>query len=430
MVNNSEFLYGKLYIEKKSLQEWMILSVLILPFIFATLTEIFRIPSFITFSLDLLLAVLCGIVFSKRYVYLKRTVKPIMTLVFAFLIYTLVIYCFNFQSPFYYLWGMRNNFRFYVAFFVFVIYLTEKTANKLLGLLDVVFWINFAVSLFQFFFLDIRRDHLGGLFGTVGGTNGYTLIFFCIIISRSLLMAFSGQEKTYICAFKIIASLLIAAMAEMKFYYIAFILILILAAFLTSFSKRKLILIIVSILGIAIGTALLSFWFDEFKNFLSLEAIIESATKENYSSNKDVNRWSAIFTLSRDYVTDMLHRLFGLGLGNCDTSSLDIFNSAFYQENHSLHYTWFASAMWFLETGFVGMVFYFSFFIICFLVALRGKRSAENKLFFQLTMIMSILCCIIAFYNSALRIEAGYMAYFVLALAFIGTKESKETNLP
>ena len=421
--------YGKLYIEKKSAQEWMVFLIIILPFIFAPLTEVFGLPGFISFSLDLLLVCLCGIMLAGRYFSVKKNIRPLVILVSAFFVYTFIVYGFNFQSPFYYLWGLRNNFRFYIAFFVFTVYIREEAAISFLKLFDILFWVNFAASLIQFFFLGVNQDNLGGIFGVGGGTNGYTLLFFCIVISKSLLDTFNGQGKAYSCILKIVASIVIAAMAEMKFYYIAFILILIITAFLTRFSKKKLVLILLSIVGVFAGVALLSFLFDEFESFVSLDSILEIATKENYSSQKDVNRLSAIFTLAKDYVTTLPERLFGMGLGNCDTSELSIFNSHFYQTHSYLHYTWFSSAMLFLETGLIGIALYISFFVICILFARKKLREqAGNKLFCQLAIVIAVMCCVIMVYNSSLRIEAGYMAYLVLALPFIADTASQRTK--
>ena len=416
---------GKLYIEKKTPHEWLVFLLFILPFTFGTLTGIFHIPDAIKFSLDVILVFLSIIVFHNRFMLVKKDLKPLIISVLVFLTYTALTYCFNYQSPFYFIWGARNTFRFYVAFFIFSIFTSEEWAEKLFKLLDIVFWINFFVSIIQFVLLGVKQDYLGGIFGTMGGTNGYTLIFLCIIVSRSLLLTFNAQEKTLICVLKITASLLVAAMAEMKFYYIAFIIILAITSVLTKISRKKIILLIISIIGILLGSVLLSVLFDEFENFISLKNIWDAATKENYASQKDINRLSAIITLSKNYVTTIHEQLFGLGLGNCDTSSISIFNSKFYQTHSFLHYTWFSSAMLFLENGIFGLIMYFSFFFICGFSAFKKIREKTGNLIFcQMAIVMAVMCCIFTVYNSSLRIDSAYMAYFVLALPFMSSVSS------
>ena len=44
-------------------------------------------------------------------------------------------------------------------------------------------------------------------------------------------------------------------------------------------------------------------------------------------------------------------------------------------------------------------------------------------------MIMSIVCFILTFYNSSLRMETGYIAFFVLALPFVDSKINEPQEL-
>lgn len=412
----------QLHIKKRSLQEWMALLVFVLPFTFGLLTELLKIPEIVRFSLEFLLLCLCVLCIRNRYIFIDKNIKPLVYIVVTYVLYTLIAYLFNFQSIFYYIWGCRSTFVYYIAFFSFIAYISEEDANNCLKFLDVVFWINFVVSLIQFYAYGIRQDYLGGIFGVGGSTNAYTLAFLCIIVSKSLLSAFNGEEKVLPCVLKCIAALVVAAMAEMKFFYVAFIVILILASILTKFSVRKLWLIILSIIGIFIGSLFLTSLFG-FEGFLSWENLVEFATKENYSSTRDLNRFSAIFTLSKTILTQGSQRWFGMGLGNCDTSDVELFHSIFHQTHSYLHYEWFASVMVFLETGIVGLVIFLSFFVACFVFSYKQfKNNNTNKLFNQLAMIMAILCVIISFYNSALRIYSAYMIYFVLALPYITAK--------
>lgn len=409
----------KLHIRKRNFREWLLLLMLLLPFMFAFFTEIVRLPLLIRYSMDAILFVLVFLMLRDKKIIVSSSIKPLMILVLIFFLYTLFTYLFNYQSVFYYIWGLRNTFSFYVAFFIFAVYLSQEEATLWLKILDVLFWIHFVLAIFQFSFLGVRQDYLGGLFGTTIGTNGYSIVFLCIVITKSLLCNFNGTEKPFVCILKCLAALTFAAMAEMKFFYIAFILMLILASVFTKFSKRKFVMIVVGIIGVAIGSVVLTGLFG-FEGFMSWESIWEFATKENYSSEDDLNRFSAIFTLSKTIVTEPAQRLFGLGLGNCDTSRVAIFNTPFFQQYQYLHYDWFSSVMMFLETGIIGLVLYISFFVTSAVLSHKQlKKANSNKLFCQLAFIMSILCVIISFYNSSLKIYCAYMVYFVLSLPFI-----------
>ena len=410
---------GLFQIQKRGFQEWMVLIIALWPFLMNILLAIPSVPNTVKYIADGVLVLFALKVFAGKKLRIRRAIFPFVFLIGTFLIYTLLIYVFQFQSPFYYLWGIRNNFRSYIAFFIFVELTSQKEANNWYNLLDKLFWINFVLSLFQFFFMGIRQDYLGGVFGIKGATNGYTQIFMYIVVAKSLLCYQEKKEKAGMCLAKCTAALLIAAMAELKFFFVVMVLLLVMTSLLTHFNWKKVGAYFSIGIAIAISISLLENWFG-FEDFFSVENLWRLATQENYSSGQDLNRLSAIGTLSKTIVTKPLERLFGLGLGNCDTSSFAICNTPFFRRYSFLHYIWFSAPMMFLETGYIGLLMYLGFFVLCFFQARKRKEEGTgNKLFCQMAMIMSVLCCIYAFYNSALRIEAAYMIYFVLALPFI-----------
>lgn len=416
--------HNSLRIKNRSILQWMVFVISLWPFLLKPLGGLPGVLGYSRYIADGVLLCMFLVALFQTNIKIRRSILSHVLLIITFFAYVLLVYLFRFQSPFFFLWGFRNNFRFYLAFFAFIFLLTESDVDRWFEILDMLFWINAVLSIVQFSFLGIRQDYLGGIFGIGGGSNGYTLLFFCIVIGRSLLATFSGQEELSSCAWKCISSLLIAAMAEMKFYFVVFIILIGMASFLTRFSVKKLLLILVGAVAVIWGTTLVVTWFG-FDDFLAIEQIIEQATKENYSSANDLNRLSAIPTLSRTVLTTPIEQLFGLGLGNCDTSAFAICNTPFYQRYSYLHYTWFSAAMLFLEIGYVGLFAYFLFFILCFRYAFRQIKSGSgNQLNCQLAVMISILCCIITFYNSALRIEAGYLVYYVLAIPFIKSDES------
>ncbi len=414
---------GKIYIRKRTTQEWLVFLLFWLPFMFAFSTEILGLPDFLRFVQDGIIIFLCFVLALKGQFSLHTKAKPLLIFIAIFFTYALITYLINYQSPFYFIWGVRNNFRFYLSFLIFIMYVTPDDAFSWLKILDTLYWVNFFVSLIQFFFLDVRQDYLGGIFGSVGRTNAYTLIFFCIVISKSLLSAFNGTEKTFYCILKCIASLVIAAMAEMKLYYFIFIFIFIVSSLFTKFSIKKVVLLIVGVAGVLLSSVLLTMLFG-FEDFLSFDNLWEYATKANYSSANDLNRFSAIATLSKEFMHNPISTLFGLGLGNCDLSDLAIFNTPFYQNYGYLHYTWFTAPMVFIEMGTVGLILYFFFFIFCLIYSIvQLKKGRGYQLFNQLAIVLAPICIIISFYNSSLRIESAYMLYFMLSLPFLVHEE-------
>lgn len=392
------------------------------------LTGLPFVPSVLKYGADVLLIalVLCSI--KKGRLSIRRNTKPLFILVVLLFGYAILLHSLQFQSAFYFLWGCRNLFRFYIAFFAYANLMRWESIEKWFACVDIIFWINVALSIIQFVFLGVRQDNLGGVFGISGGVNGYTIPLLCIVVVRHICLAFDLRESIWKCIMVCVASLLVAAMAELKFFFVVFVFSLVVAAVLSKFSFKKVALLIIAVLAAFACAQVLVYWFG-FKEFLTIEGIVEIATRVSYSNSSanDVNRLSAISTLNRVILKSPLQRVCGLGLGNCDVSNFAIFNTPFGVRYSYLHYTWFAAPMVYLEMGYVGLTLYILFFVICFCLSYRAFRQKRgNRLYCQMAIIMSISCCMLAFYNASLRYEVAYIIYFVLALPFI--RQSAEEN--
>lgn len=406
---------------KKPKQSELLIDILLwVPVLNALLTELMGFPRGILYTCDV--AWVCLLVLRM---FQKRQSSPalmrILIWVTIFLVYTAMIYSIQYQSVLFYLWGMRNTFRYYAVFGAVAYFWQEQHIQKFYQLLDKLFWINFVVSLIQFLFMGVDGDRLGGIFGTVTGVNGYTVLFLAISICKSCIFCFWGKESSATCTAKCAASILLAAMAELKFYFAAFVAILCMCAVVTRFSWRKLLLMLAAALSVMMGSVLLVQFFGGDQNWLSLKWLYSiSASDMGYTSSGDLNRLNAIPRINELWLRTDWQQLFGLGLGNCDASSVAFLNSPFYQTYSDLHYTWISYAMIYLETGWIGLIFYWGFFALIYFETRRIERKSQGmaKLYCQVGRIMAVMCVAISVYNSSLRMESGYMAYFVMAIPF------------
>lgn len=419
---------GKLNIKKQPIIKYLAYFIFIMPFVMTFLIDIVRVPSFIKYTIDAVWLMSIALLFLRRKVVLDKNIIPFILFIIGFFCYALFIYVTNFQSVFYFLWGFRNNFRFYFAFLVFCMVFTDEDVDFCFKFMDVLFWINVVVTLFQFFVLGLKQDYLGGVFGVEKGCNGYSIAFFSIILSKSILQFMSKKESAISCFSKCIVVIVLSAMAELKFFFVIFAGILLLSTMLTSFSWRKFILILLSAFLFSVATTILTDLFGA-GNDLSVKSIVSYVTKSNYSSENDLSRFTALSTLSNKIMNNNFERLFGFGLGNCDTSAFAICNTPFFETYSYLHYHWFSSALLFLETGYVGLAIYFLFFVMCFVFAFNHrKKEGYNTLCCQMTMIMSVICIALTFYNGSLRFEVAYMIYFVLSLPLINSRMIKSNS--
>ena len=234
-------------------------------------------------------------------------------------------------------------------------------------------------------------------------------------------------------------SLAIAAMAEIKFFFVEFILVVCLAVLITKFTWRKFWIMLGGLSAVALCAALLGVIFPQSDGFLSLDFFYKIATdNKGYTSSGDLNRLTAIPRINELWLTNWSQRIFGLGLGNCDTSSFAIVNTPFFEQWGHMHYTWMSYAIMYLECGWVGLIFYFGFFVLVYLQIQKIEKYSDVivKSYCRVAKIMTVLCPLLAVYNSSLRFESAYMAYFVLAIPFAyarsgqtkGTQTKKREN--
>lgn len=401
--------------------EWLIIFMLVMPFLISFLTELLPFPSAVKYTIDLgwLLLVLFMVRSGMRLP--NRYSQHLLIVVLAFFAFTVVGFLLGYQSVLYYVWGFRNNARFFVFFFACILFLNSESVDPLLQLMDTLFVINFFITLYQFFILDISQDYLGGIFGVESGCNGYTNIFLLIVITRSVLRYLNYAESTKSCLMKCAMALLITALAELKIFLVEFVLIIFLAMLVTKHSQRKLLLICAACIGLVLSMQLLVTVFPYWAGKLNLAEMWEEiASDEGYTDAGDLNRMTAVPDAMAMFLHTLPQKLFGLGLGNCDTSSFSFLNTPFYEENSWLHYSWFSSSFLVLETGLVGLVLYVLFFLLIFFAVRNLEHSGKGHIeYCQLASILSLICLVLIIYNISLRTEAGYMMFFMLALPFI-----------
>ncbi len=423
----------KTHLRKFNQPELLIAVIILLPFCFGTLIGLLRLPNAIKYILDVawifLLMLIIGTLIKRKMAF-SSSVFLVCLWPICFFLYAVISYVFNYQAIVYFLWGFRNNFRFYVAFAAFVVFLRREDIKYYLRLFDILFWLNSAVCLFQYFVLGKYQDYLGGLFGVELGSNGNLNVFLVIAIIKTSVCYLNKRESFLSFLAKSGVSLIIAALSELKFFFIEFAVIFLLALLVARFSFRKLLFIVVGIIAIPLGIQLLKNLFPEFTDFYSIQAIIDSVTLRGYSTAESLNRLTAIPVISARFLTTAIAQAIGMGLGNCDTAAYEFLNTPFYEQYYFLRYNWFSTAAIYLEMGYTGLVFFFGFFVMICFVALHKSRlknaTPEDKIYSQIGAIMAVACCMIAVYNSSLRSEAAYMAYFVLSLAFIGDKRFLE----
>lgn len=320
------------------------------------------------------------------------------------------------------IWGVRNTFRFFGFLYVCVALLDRSDIDKVFSLFFGVQMVNLVLSLIQYS-QGFSQDNLGGIFGTAVGCNGYSNVFFCILLAYYALAYADGRKGMARLLFVLASTLALAALAELKIYYIEAVLIVVFAFLCRANKVRSFVMLL--ILGTAFSVALqmLSEVFPgAYAMLMDVDAIMAYSTDSSgavYGYN--IGRLSAFGDINRLIFRDDLSlNLFGIGFGNAGYSSFSIFTSSFYQAYGSLNYHFFTHQTWFIETGFVG----FGLFILLFLTLFSycGKWASKipaDSFYFRLTQIVIVVTVLCFWYNQTVRVEAAYLTFFVLSIPFI-----------
>lgn len=416
-------------LKQKSLPEYVILLMLVAFFATSALVELFGIP--LTFQLVLDAGWCCLSVMLlinwKNLLKASVQVKIILVAVAVFFLSTLVGLILNYQSILYYLWGIRNNFSFFIFFFACVLFLKAEDLDGYMKGLDILFVLNFLITLYQFFVLGYEQDFLGGIFGTEPGCNKNTNVFMMIVVTNSIIRYLNQKETAWRCLLLCGMSLVVAALAELKMFILEFGAIIVLAVLLTKFSRRKIFLLIGGCIGALIAIQVLVYIFPLWEGWFSLKEIWETLTDESgyNSGGVEVNRLTAIPIAWNTYLTTWPQKLFGLGLGHCDYTQISFLITPFYVQYGHILYTWFHSGFLMLETGLVGVVLYGSIFAVIFFTTYSIQRKNKDRLeYCQLAEILTLMCAALFIYNDSLRSYAAYLIFLVLALPFVKVRKS------
>ena len=415
----------KLVIRKKTTAEWLVLYTLIIPFFFSLLIDLLKLPTLVKYTADMAWLCLFMLILIKQNLRMDGDVRHLLHIAGLFFLTTIVGLVMNYQSILYYLWGLRNNLRFFVFFFACIVFMQGKTAKSMLKFFDRLLWINLPIVLFQYIYMGKEQDNLGGIFGVETGCNAYMNIFLVIVVTRSMLRYLHKEEPLLHCFAKCGVALLIAVLSELKAFFIELLIVVFMSVLITRFSWKKLWIIVGISAGIMIGAQLIGKLFPVFVDWFQWDRIWDTVSSaKGYTAKGDMNRMTAISIALERFLTDGWETLFGLGLGNCDYAAFDFLTTPFYSLYHRLNYNWFSTSFLILETGFVGLTLYCFFFVRLFFVARKeGRKHKDRELYAQMAQILSVVSLLLVIYNASLRVESGYMMFFALALPFVGSRE-------
>lgn len=397
-----------------------------------------HLPSALNYVTDLILIWILLEYFHQKKSKMIVIPKKLSTCIWLFFFASLASYIINIYSPVLLLWGMRNNFRFLVFAMMCVVYLRKDDIERIMSILYGFLFFNVLVvthqALFTTYSMAAKGDFISGLFsnGLERGGNASLNWLMCIVCTYYIVKYLNKDGKLDKVLISVAGSMYMAAVAEIKLFFIQIIIIGLLALMLCRKSFKTIVISVGGFVGIVFAIRWMYELFPEFKNFFNIESVLLYVTRNSgYGSSirngaMGIDRMTAIPFIMNNFLITPIQRLFGIGLGNADYSgSFAFLTSSFYRQYGLLGYQYFYYAFLFLETGFVGLIMYINIILNYMSAALSlSDEGVSNRTIKYFTIIISVMLVIMMISNVTMKIEAsGYMVHCVLCFAFLQKKE-------
>ena len=327
------------------------------------------------------------------------------------------------------LWGMRNTFRGIIFFIFCVWYLKYEDVQKMFHIFVKLQYVNFALGIYQFFILGLEQDTVGGIFGH---GNGNALCIFCVIVCAYTILSYLNEKKNlFNMIFCLGSSFILAALAEEKFLFIEIVITFLIALAISRRNYAKLIIIPVFVFVTIMGLQIFESIFPKAaKDLMSVSLMEKYATSSWLGSYYIPRIGSYTFISEKIFQNNLFNKLFGFGMGNCDTSSFSFLQSNYYNKYGYMNYRWIFRQWTIMENGIIGFWGIVAFFVIvniC-LAKIRKKVSVDRRIFIDTSLITSIISIMTMWMNNTLKVDTAYIPYFVIASGIVCYKKIVEKN--
>ena len=331
----------------------------------------------------------------------------------------------NWVEPLLFIWGLRNNLRFFIFFFICVNLLDLSDVDNFLEIFKKFYWANLGMCMIQHYVFGLKGDLLGGFFGIAGGCNAYLNVFICIVCAVTTADFLSGKMKAWKLGLYFAVALYLSILAELKVFWFEMLLMIISAVILTKPSAKTVSITLVCAIGLVVGIGALAVYDPKtFGLLFDVDALEVYLGGGGYTNSGDLNRFTAIGQISKQFFGGSIFlTLFGFGLGGCEYSQFSFLQSDFAMQYGELNYRWFTHAWVYLEQGAVGLILLVVFFVSLLIYACK-KAGSVNKYYMVIAITFLPTCILGLLYNTAVQIECCYIMALVCAIPYIANKST------
>lgn len=334
-------------------------------------------------------------------------------------IFTAVI---NLVSPLLVMWAVRNTFRGLIYLFCVIAVLHVEDMTKLFHVLLGLQLPNLLLAIYQSLVTSGGNpDFVHGLFANGAGANTFSAVLFAYYLNAYL----NGREPVWTVAFVAVTSIMIAAMAEEKTFFLYFIVIFVLSILISRWSLKTLCFIAVAFIAGIFLVQYIAIVMPDILEFLTDWNTSKTYLTATWADSYGIPRLGAFTFIAKNFFNnDFATSLFGFGFGSAEHSQFAFLDSPFYLRYGELSYRSFTHQWTFIETGYIGFGLFVLVFIIA-LICLCKQRWIYRKYdaVLNLTGICMCVVCIISMWsNATLKLDVSYIPCFGVAIGFLTRK--------
>lgn len=390
--------------------------------------NVFPIISIISFVPDILNFILFVFFIKRGYKKINSSSKYFFCFIVALLIYDIILAFFTNPNIFLFIWGIRNQYRFLFFALFITTFLGYSDLPEIKKILLNCFNINMLIVPIEFI-LGFKRDYLGGTFGLENNCNGVTNIFLVIIVCYAIMSWFYKEITIKRLAYLVGGSLIWAALAEIKVFFVELVLIVFISFLLVKGQEiKKLRLLVLGSFAMIASVALLCVVFPDQMNFIIQYGFSGYAGGVNVGVY-GYGRTTAIpLTNTLLFNNDIIKMIFGIGTGNAEFMNIGSFklNSLFYDEFGNFAYATMFYSFIYVERGMIGILFYLKLFVDSIRKSMEYRKVREKMAVNKMLIACITIFILISIYDASFRVSTGgYFAFMIIALPFVVNNKSR-----
>lgn len=394
---------GKLLTHKFTMADFLAIEFVLL-FVVNFLSNIGRIPSALTYVFDVVN--ICILLANVRSIGSRTKGEWYFNVpVVLFAVVALASGLMNLVAPQYVIWQILSFSRIFVWIYLFRLFWNADYAKSFMGFVYKLQVLNVLCVLVQYYVFGLFQDNIGGLFGVERGCNGILNVYLCIVVAWGLNRYLAKEGRLSGLVLTVLSSLLIAAVAELKFFFVEFLLVVVLSVLFARFSRKTVFSIVAIALLVSIALSIFAQINPlQYETLVNLDELMSEADNSNIKTGYGISRMNAFSQISNQFFNNDLFTMFlGFGFGSASQSSIPFFCAPFYNVYGWLNYYFLTSAMVFIQLGYVGTALFVAPFILLGVELLfhRSRFAKHDSLDISgFAFVMCVLFLVNCMYNN------------------------------